>query len=325
MPRVAQIVCRFVLLAAIVSFQAHAELNQQNPEATALAPPEARMWLDKMTLAYDQQTFSGTFTYMRGSEFNTMRIVHDARGEAVKESLVRLNGPRIEVRRSASGIVCFHDTQEPGNLRHDVLLGPFSQAFHSALSESGHHYQLTLHGEDRVADRRAMKLAIQPINSARLGYLLWLDYETGLLLQSHLVEGSQVKEIFSFSSIDFEPAAERLAAELKAIDPENRVSHLLVDNVIDQERAPPFRVKWLPKGFKQVHQAGNRLLFSDGLVTFSVFFGPSGDMPNVATEVEGRTVVTQSLGSKAGQVTVIGGVPVLTAKKLAESVEPILY
>jgi negative regulator of sigma E activity len=35
--------------------------------------------------------------------------------------------------------------------------------------------------------------------------------------------------------------------------------------------------------------------------------------------------VTQSLGSKAGQVTVIGGVPVLTAKKLAESVEPILY
>jgi negative regulator of sigma E activity len=36
-------------------------------------------------------------------------------------------------------------------------------------------------------------------------------------------------------------------------------------------------------------------------------------------------VVTQSLGNKSGQVTIIGGLPLPTAQKLAESVEPIIF
>lgn len=283
---------------------------------------DGEVWLQKMTRAFKAETFSGIFTYMRGSEFSTMRIVHDARGESLQESLTRLNGPRIEIRRSEAQILCFHDAAEPGDMTHDVLLGPFSQAFNTALSESGHFYRLTLRGEDRVADRRAMRLSIQPVNSDRLGYLLWLDYETGLLLQSHLVERGRLKEVFAFSSIDFNPDVDQL---MLASDIQDSISHQLADNVREQERPPEFRVNWLPKGFKKVQQDGNRLLFSDGIVTFSVFFGPRDGMPNVATEVKGRTVVTQSLGNKSGQVTIIGGLPLPTAQKLAESVEPIIF
>lgn len=279
-------------------------------------------WLGKMASAFNAATYSGTFTYIRGEEFNTMRIVHDASGGAVRESILKLNGPKIDIRRRQDEILCYHDINNPGDLRHNVLLGPFSQSFTTLVSESSHAYDLVLHGEDRIADRRVVRLSIQPVNADWVGYLLWIDYQTGLLLQSHLVERGRVKEIFAFSDIDFRPDTQLL---LTAIDPDQTVSHRLADDFIDQNTKPSFKVKWLPDGFKVVRQSGNRLHFSNGAVTFSVFLEPQRGLPNLATEVEGRTIVTRALGNSKGQVTIVGGLPVTTAQRLAESVEPILY
>ena len=285
-----------------------------------VANPE--YWLEKMATAFTDQTYAGTFTYIRGKEFNAMRIVHDASGGEVRESILKLNGPKIEIRRWEDQIVCYHDSDQPGDLRHNVLLGPFSHSFNTRIIESSHFYDLALHGEDRIADRRVIRLSTQPVNADRFGYLLWLDYQTGLLLQSHLVERGRVKEVFAFSDIDFTPDTQLL---LTAIDPDRTISHQLADDFIQQDTKPSFKVKWLPDGFKVVRQAGNRLHFSDGIVTFSVFLEPQRGLPNLATEVEGRTIVTRALGNSKGQVTIIGGLPVSTAQRLAESVEPILY
>ena len=285
-----------------------------------VASPE--YWLEKMALALSEETYAGTFTYIRGKEFNTMRIVHDASGDTVRESILKLNGQKIDIRRWQDEIMCYHDINDPGDLQHHVLLGPFSQSFTALISEASHFYHTALHGEDRIADRRAIRLSIQPVNADRFGYLLWLDYQTGLLLQSHLVERGRVKEVFAFSDIDFMPDTQLL---MTAIDPDQTVSHRLADDFIDQNTKPSFKVKWLPDGFKVVRQSGNRLHFSDGIVTFSVFLEAQRGLPNLATEVEGRTIVTRALGQSKGQVTIIGGLPVTTAQRLAESVEPILY
>ena len=287
---------------------------------TGIDNPE--YWLGKMASAFNTETYAGTFTYIRGEEFNTMRIVHDASSGSVRESILKLNGPKIDIRRRQDEIICYHESSNPGDLRHNVLLGPFSQSFTTLISESSQSYDLVLHGEDRIADRRVVRLSIQPVNADRFGYLLWIDYQTGLLLQSHLVDRGRVKEIFAFSDVDFNPDTQLL---MTAIDPDQTVSHRLADDFIDQNTKPSFKVKWLPAGFKVVRQSGNRLHFSDGIVTFSVFLEAQRGLPNLATEVEGRTIVTRALGQSQGQVTIIGGLPVTTAQRLAESVEPILY
>ena len=62
-----------------------------------VASPE--YWLEKMALAFSEETYAGTFTYIRGKEFNTMRIVHDASGDTVRESILKLNGQKIDIRR----------------------------------------------------------------------------------------------------------------------------------------------------------------------------------------------------------------------------------
>ncbi|MGB1343246.1 MAG: MucB/RseB C-terminal domain-containing protein [Pseudomonadales bacterium] len=291
-------------------------------DSAASEPQSAEHWLSAMVSAFSEQTYSGTFTYIRGSEFTTMQIAHDARNGPVKEAILRLNGPKIQIRRSGDVIVCHHEAANPGSLRHDVLLGPFSQSFNDLIQQSSRFYELRLSGEGRIANRSAVRLSIQPVKDDRFGYFLWIDRETGLLLQSHLLERGRVKEVFSFSQIEFDQISEDAFASL---DETRTVSHRLTDDVIEKDAKPTFKVRWLPAGFRVVRQAGNRVHFSDGLVNFSVFLEPKKGLPNLATQVRGRTIVTRTLKNQQGQVTIIGGLPVVTAQKLAESVEPILY
>ena len=72
---------------------------------------------------------------------------------------------------------------------------------------------------------------------------------------------------------------------------------------------------------------GNRLHFSDGLATFSVFVEKSTDasLPEITTTVGGTVVITRRFKKSGPQITVVGEVPVHTARRVAESVEPVLY
>ena len=177
-----------------------------------------------------------------------------------------------------------------------------------------------------------MKLSISPKNNDRYGYLLWLDRETGLLLQSHMVDVDQkrVREIFQFSTISIGPST--VSSSLASSMAEDAVQHRLSGEVVlfseDQRAKPRWRVAWLPNGFKAVPVTGNnRFHFSDGLATFSVFFEPAGNslLPDSATQVGGTVVITRRLKRLKGQITVVGEVPFSIAEKVAESVEPVIY
>jgi negative regulator of sigma E activity len=45
----------------------------------------------------------------------------------------------------------------------------------------------------------------------------------------------------------------------------------------------------------------------------------------MTTHRGGTTVITRTLKGAAGQVTVVGEVPINTARKVVESVEPVIY
>ena len=105
------------------------------------------------------------------------------------------------------------------------------------------------------------------------------------------------------------------------------VSHPLTLESNERSEKPVWRVAWLPDGFRPVRAAGNRLHFSDGLATFSVFVEPSGAaaMPDMTTTVGGTVVITRRVKNTGPQITVVGEVPVRTARRVAESVEPLIY
>ncbi len=292
---------------------------------------EATQWLGKMTNALRTENYIGTFTYMRGSTFETVRIVHLAEAGRERERLFNLNGEVREVLREDNDIVCYHpksDRPETTAFAHSpVHIGPFSPFFSERVTSSQNLYRFAMQGVGRIAGHEAVKLTISSGKASgkdgRYEYRLWLDKGTGLLLQSHLVDRGRVKEIFQFTNVDIgSPVTE--SQVLSSIQGET-VSHRLTLDIDDKAEKPAWKVAWLPDGFRPVRMQGNRLHFSNGRVTFSVFVERQNAalLPELTTTVGGTVVITRK--RLQSQITVVGEVPVSTARRVAESVEPLSY
>lgn len=286
-------------------------------------------WLEKMSTGVKQQNYAGTFTYLRGSTFDTVRIVHVYEDGQEIERLFNLNGDEREMFRQGDEAVCYHPatTDQSGDDidDHSVYVGPFSSAFSDRVLSTQNLYRISFHGEDRIAGRNVVKVAVSPRNNDRYGYRLWLDQDTGLLLQSHLIDRGRIREIFQFTELEIGDAvnADALASAIEG----ETISHELAFEQTDIQEKPVWQVKWLPDGFQPVRLVGNRLHFSDGLANFSVFVekADGARLPELTTTVGGTVVITRRLKQGGSQITVVGEVPVQTARKVAESVEPVIY
>ncbi len=303
---------------------------------SAPAGDDVDQWLARMADALRHENYAGIFTYMRGTQFDTIEVVHGYQSGEEVERLLHLNGEKREIIRRGDEVICRHEHDGEIDLHHHVPLGPFSHAFNQNLAESQSFYDIALMGEDRVANRPAVKLAITPRFDDRWGYRLWLDKQSGLLLQSHLVGRGRVLEIFQFSQITIgEPVtAENLQASLPTDAPSHRLTPVdgdaqnsgLAQN--NEQAAPQWRASWVPTGFRQVPSPRpNRIVFTDGIATFSIFIerGRSNGRPEFGTLMGGTAVITRQLKGSADQITVVGEVPIDTAKKVAESIEPVVY
>ena len=292
-------------------------------------PRDAMVWLNRMARAIWQENYIGTYHYMRGSTFDTIHIVHRAEAGKEKERLFNLNGAVREVLREGGEVICYHPKTAASMVEafphSPVYIGPFSPYFLKRISNSQNFYRFAFHGDDRVAGRKAVKLHISPRNNDRYGYRLWLDRETGILLQSYLVEQNKIKEVFQFTQIDIgiDITEEEVALSLEG----ETVSHRLTLEVQDKIEKPVWKVAWLPDGFRPLSLRGNRLHFTDGLATFSVFVENRNatSLPEMTTTLGGTVLITLRLKQPASQVTVVGEVPIATARRVAESVEPLIY
>ena len=140
------------------------------------ATDEARAWLARMATALREQDYQGIFTYIRGSTFDTVRIVHQVRDGREIERLYNMNGEIREVLRHDDEVVCLHPGDAEGEITdHTVQIGPFSPAFSEKVMASGNLYRVSMVGNDRIAGRPAVVLAVSPRNLDRYGYKIWLD------------------------------------------------------------------------------------------------------------------------------------------------------
>ena len=292
---------------------------------------EAIIWLEKMGDALREQSYQGTFIYMRGARFDTMQVTHQFQDGEVIERLTNISGAEREIIRHGDHAVCLH-ADDNSAVPHVLPRGPFTHNFNRNLAENISYYDFGFHGVGRIANRPAVRISISPKNQDRYGYRLWLDEETGLLLRSNLVNNGRVLELFQFTDVAIgEPIDEEsLTASIRGeeiyqhdlITPDNAIAH----NTI--QVPPTWRVKWMPRGFRQVRAPnGSGMVFTDGVATLSVFVEKRGtnSLGDVQTTVGGTVVLSQPIKNSSEQITVVGEVPLDTAKRVAESIEPVIY
>lgn len=313
------------LAIIIVSFS----VPVSRADATTGGGLSASEWLEKMDSALHKETYKGSFIYLRGSQLDTIQVVHHIEDGREFKRLTSLSGEEREIIRDNDEIVCYHVPGAKFDPSHGVPMGPYSQQFSESLKANQSMYRISLAGTDRMAGRPTIKLQITPRNQDRYGYQLWLDEATGLLLRSDLVNRGRVLELFQFTEIEIghDIELEQFASSL----PEDAIKHFLTPpnrELAMQPQKRDFHVAWVPSGFRPVSApAANRMAFSDGIATLSVFFEGKGEsnLGDMHTSVGGTVVFSRTIKGSSQQITVVGEIPLATARRVAESIEPVIY
>ena len=270
----------------------------------------------------------------------TFRVVHKVVDGVERERIVYLNGPPREILRTGDQVAC---VLRPGDkllaLEGALPSGLYGRVFTQDFAGMGEHYDVRFSDRDRVAGRAAVGLEVTPRDAERFGYKLWLDDETGLLLRSELRDADGAKlEIFVFSTLR---VGDQVAlADLEPSTDGDLVWHRLVEpgEARTADAAPSaWRTRWVPPGFSMTgadtfqsdarSTAASRvrtLRFSDGLAAFSVFIEPMPEdgAGSVVSRAGATVALTHRTTGASGDhlITVIGEVPVATARRIAAGV-----
>lgn len=295
-----------------------------------------RQWLDQMSHALTNLDYQGTVIYLHDGQLDSIQIVHLVDDDGEHERLTSLNGAPREVIRTRDKVTCIL----PGK-RSMVLDRRFTNNLFPALPPSqvgdlADFYNFRFIGNDRVAGLTAAVVGIVPGDSYRYGYRLWLEKDTGMLLQSELLnEAGQAVEQLMFTNITLGESISPSALEPRFGEPE--FGPKAPPGTKSRTRAkpalaPPHEFRWeatsLPPGFHLKSHEWERLsansplaehlVFTDGLATVSVYVEePSGgpDAPKGGASMGAVSAFTRQVNDH--RITVVGEVPPLTARSIA--------
>lgn len=245
---------------------------------------EMQMHVDAMLGAASRIDYRGTLLveYGKDREFIAVNSAQ-SRGKA---SLLRLN------KTSTQGL-------------ETVQLLPSSTQSACALSK---YYAFALEPEQPVAGRNTVRLTVRPRDTLRLGYVMDLDKATGVPLRvvTAMPDG-QVLERFEFAQFEVTGPADQVTQTVSAV------------------HAQRFTFATLPPGFRVVAESSEptvHQVLSDGLASVSVFIE---HQPRALAAGEGVALRGSTLAYTRGTpdhhlITVMGEVPITTARLLADAV-----
>ena len=299
--------------------------------AQVLAEESAEQWVHKMLTAAREVSYQGHSILFSGGQVTSLAIYHAPVDNEIWERVVHLSGEPGEILRKGSTITCLH----PGSSsRLSVQSSPLGKL--TALEESAQtvsrYYRFKQAGNERVAGREGVRIDVEPLDSYRYGYSLWLDEASGVLLKSQTnpAEGDPL-EIFEFVSLDigdpipksaFEPSPQ-LTAVASSVQLEPKATTVVAKN-------GSWEADWLPDGFRKAGRTSTRAdkpdmsarVYTDGLAAFTIFFESKAPLHRETTRSHGATVAVNHLLPDSGaMVTVVGEVPLATAVKVAENVK----
>ena len=343
-------------LLAISCFIAVPVISAETVEDTVIknAESNAHALLAKMAESTKSLTYQGTLVYTQGSRMETLEIFHTLIDGQQSERLVHLTGAPREIIRRGDKVICVHPKNGVIELNDTVPAGPFARNYQARLDSVNKPYTVKFSGHTRVAGREVTVLAVQPKDDYRYGFKLALDNQTGLLLQSLMVDASnKVLERFEYTEIKiggdiaaeqlvphFDSARERLSLiDVKAFQSRSLVGPSEIDKLESQAAEKQnWQVNWLPAGFtlSTAHfeqradtKRGERnsKMYSDGLSAFSVFITPDVDMSKALSVQSGATLAYSVVKRDAEglySITVVGEIPPRAAKEIATSVSRVV-
>lgn len=288
----------------------------------------ADVWLTRLSHSLQSLNFSTSFVVVKNNHAEPYHWFHGVTDDNIElEILSLLNGPRRDVLKKDHVISYIEPELPPYSVMSTHLKGPIPNILSDDINALASSYDFISVGKSRILGRSAQIVRIVPKQNDKYGHWLWLDEKSGLLLKLAIVtrQGKQLEQV-QFTHLDIsEKPAESLQQLLATELPE----------IVDipegyQQQSLSWTVGWMPQGFEKVNSNRHRIsstkqpvefsLYSDGLVDISIYVNPSQESQrSVDYVMDGATVALNQVNNGI-EISVVGKVPSITAKKIADSV-----
>lgn len=294
----------------------------------AMTPIELLSMMDE---AREENSFVGTFIHRRGDSVNSYHIVHATRDGVQYERLKSLDGAPREILRDGESVTCILPEDVGSRWNQVPPLSPLVPGENVDWKEIQQWLKFTILSRSWIAGREIILIEAQSIEQDRFIRRYGVDAETGLLLKTEILNSQgRSLELAQFTQIEINP--QNLDKELKptlkgkVTKFDRKHWNKSVNTSIN------WKPDWLPEGFQLTGVTSGKeknfveaYTYSDGLSSFSIF----REQPSQQfVEMEGRgggatvavsRVIETEQGEKWG-ITLVGEIPVETAKRVASSV-----
>jgi sigma-E factor negative regulatory protein RseB len=300
--------------------------------AVAADSEEAQLLLERLSQSLRQLNFNTSFVVVKNNQAEPYHWLHGIVENAEKDNveleiLALLNGPRRDILRINSTVSYIEPEYAPYSIGSEQISGPIPTVFGRDISVLANNYDFVSVGKNRILGRSAQLIRIVPKDSHRFGYWLWLDTQSGLLLKLAVItrKGNLLEQI-QFTHLEITSTMSENLRQLEVTE----LPKIIDVSAKEQTTDLAWQVNWLPNGFEPIKisrhriksskQAVEFMLFNDGLVDISVYVNPSKEKQKaIGYANDGATLVLSQTINNV-EVSVVGKIPVDTAKKIASSV-----
>lgn len=299
--------------------------------ATGAHAMDAATWLLRASQAARQLDYVGTIVYQIGPRVESSRITHLYDGGREFAKLVNLDGPAREVVRSEGEVRCYYPDAKLVRVEPATFRNVFPSLSAEQQQSLTRYYEFRVLGEDRVGGRPVQVVVFEPKDGLRYGHRFWSDGSTGLLLKARVLnERGDGVEQFAFSDLTINARIDpsMVAPSWPVVPPDWQVLENASADVVAQDtgwvvtRVPPGFAK-IMEGFRKLRGRRDRiahLVFSDGLVSVSVFVEPIVAASTPAGFLQKGGLNVYSVRQDDHLITVMGETPGATVRQIAHAV-----
>lgn len=334
---------RYCLAGLLLLAMSAGAIAQSKATPAAPAALERRLaersvgdWLQRMHDASRQRAYVGTFVVAGGGRLSSARIWHVCDGTQQMERVESLTGAPRSTFRHNDQVLTFLPESRVVLAEKRESLGLFPQLLQENSATIAQYYRVREFASERVAGFEADVLELQPTDSLRFGYRVWIEKNTGLVVKLQTLSGrGQVLEQAAFSDLQLDAPVSmaKLSQMMKHTEgyklekPEMRKTTAEAEGWVLKQVVAGFQpmscYQRSVKGSAQSHNEHTlQWIFSDGLASVSLFIEPfvAGRHAQPNSQAMGAThTLTRRMGD--WWLTAVGEVPTETLAAFAQGLE----
>ena len=279
----------------------------------------------RMAKASRELNYSGVFTYEHRGNLTSAKLIHEVREGKIYERLLHMDGTQRDAVSRADNLDCLRT----GDM---LLRGNAYKINNENYSRLKDFYEFHIKGDGRIANRQVSMVHVLPRDKYRYGYVVAIDKESGLLLQSVLMSHTgKPLERFQFVDISIGEYRSEIDSQIK----EGQFGNIDQTDCVELNRKVDtpqsmWQLNWLPPGFVlasyQSPSADGQesMMYTDGLAVFSVFI--DSVQGTVLPPIDAKLGATVAVLTKADinghqyAICVVGEVPRGTASQVASAI-----